>query len=174
MFGGNEALGELSPLLDDADPQVQRDAVRAIVQIGTPEAFAVLDQAMQTSAAARERIVREVIGLRDSRSIPSLAAVLRTTAPRGALASLHQAVIDALAGLGAHTESTAALREALERGDWWAPVRTATLRKAAAGALRRIGSAESLAALEDAAQRGSRGVRTAARLALERVKGQDR
>ena len=168
IFGGNEALKELTPLLNDADPQVQRDAVRAIVQIGTPEAFAVIDRACQANDAARELIVREVIVLRDTRAVPSLAAVLESTSPRGAVAALHEAIIDALASLGAHADSTAALRAALDRGDWWAPRRTAALRKAAATALKRIGSPETLEALEDALRSSSRGVRAAARLALGR------
>jgi hypothetical protein len=168
MFGGNDALKELTALLNDADPQVQRDAVRAIVTIGTPEAFAVIDRQCGASDAARELIVREVIGLRDTRAVPSLAAVLRTTAPRGALVPLHEAIIDALAALGAHADSTAALRSALDRGDWWAPRRTAVLRHRAATALKRIGSPETLEALEDALRTGSRGVRAAARQALGR------
>jgi hypothetical protein len=166
IFGGNDALRELSLLLNDADPQVQRDAVRAILQIGTPEAFAVIDHGCDTGDTARELIVREVIGLRDSRAVPSLAAVLTATLPRGTMVALHEAIIDALAGLGAHDGSTAALRTALDRGEWWAPRRTARLRKAAAAALRRIGSPETLAALEDATRAASRGVRNAARLAL--------
>jgi hypothetical protein len=167
VFGGNEALRELTPLLNDADPQVQRDAVRAIVQIGTPEALGVIDRACAASDAAREIVVRELIGLRDTRAIPALAAVLRTTTPRGALTALHEAIIDTLASLGAHSDSTAALRAALDRGDWWAPRRTSTLRRAAAAALKRIGSPEALEALAEAARNGSRGVRGAARLALE-------
>jgi hypothetical protein len=166
MFGGNDALKELTVLLNDADPQVQRDAVRAIVTIGTPEAFAAIDRQCGTSDAARELIVREVIGLRDTRAVPTLAAVLKTTAPRGGMVPLHEAIIDALATLGAHVDSTAALRNALDRGDWWAPRRTAALRNAAAAALKRIGSPETLEALEDALRTGSRGVRAAARLAL--------
>ena len=167
-FGGNGALNELTALLNDADPQVQRDAVRAIVTIGTAEAFVIIDRQCATSDAARELIVREVIGLRDTRAVPSLAAVLKNTAPRGAMAPLHEAIIDALAALGAHADSTAALRSALDRGDWWAPRRTAVLRNAAAAALKRIGSTETLEALEQAQRSGSRGVRAAARLALGR------
>jgi hypothetical protein len=168
IFGGNDALKELTPLINDADPQVQRDAVRAIVQIGTPEAFAVIDRGCETNDATRELIVREVIGLRDTRAVPSLAAVLKTTSPRGVMAALHEAIIDALAALGTHADSTAALRAALDRGDWWAPRRTAALRKAAATALKRIGSPETLGALEDALRSTTRGVRAAARLALGR------
>jgi HEAT repeat protein len=168
LFGGNDALLELAALLNDAEPQVQRDAVRAIATIGTPEAFAVIDRQCTTSDAARELIVREVIGLRDTRAVPSLAAVLTRTSPRGAMAPLHAAIIDALAALGAHSDSTAALRSALERGDWWAPRRTAVLRNAAAAALKRIGSPETLEALDDALRSHTRGVRSAARHALSR------
>ena len=168
MFGGNDALKELGALLNDAEPQVQRDAVRAIVTIGTPEAFATIDRQCGTSDTARELIVREVIGLRDTRAVPSLAAVLTRTAPRGAMVPLHAAIIDALAALGAHDDSTLALRGALERGDWWAPRRTAVLRNAAAAALKRIGSPEALEALDDALRSSRRGVRAAARQALGR------
>ena len=54
---------------------------------------------------------------------------------------------------------------ALYRGEWWAPRRTKALRRTAAAALRLIGNAEALQALEDAAARGPRGVRVAARAA---------
>jgi hypothetical protein len=168
IYGGNDALRELTPLLEDADPQVKGDAVRAIVQIGTAEAFAVIDRACEANDASREFIVREVIGLREPRAVPSLAAVLKNTAPRGAVAALHEAIIEALAALGPHTDSTSALRGALDRGDWWAPRRTAVLRKAAAAALKRIGSPEAMDALEDALRSNRRGVRAAARAAVGR------
>jgi len=168
IFGGNDALKELTPLLNDADPHVQRDAVRAIVQIATPEAFEVIDRGCEANDAACELIVREVIGMRDTRGVPSLAAVLKRTSPRGAVAALHEAIIDALAGLGDHADSTSALRGALDRGDWWAPRRTAVLRRAAAAALKRIGSPDALEALEHALRSNIRGVRAAARVALGR------
>ena len=57
VFGGDEALPELASMLGDADPQVQRESIRAIVQIGTPEAYAVLERALVASRAAREAIV---------------------------------------------------------------------------------------------------------------------
>jgi hypothetical protein len=73
-----------------------------------------------------------VIGLRDTRAVPSLSGRAEDTSPRGAMAALHEAIIEALAGLARTPDSTAALRGALDRGDWWAPRRTAVLRKAAA------------------------------------------
>jgi HEAT repeat protein len=56
-----------------------------------------------------------------------------------------------------------ALKQALYKGEWWAPRRTATLRGAAAAALARIGTPEAITVLDDAVAGGSRGVRTAAR-----------
>jgi HEAT repeat protein len=51
----------------------------------------------------------------------------------------------------------------LYRGDWWAPGRTAALRRAAATSLRRLGSPDAIAVLQEAATRGTRRVRHAAR-----------
>ena len=162
MFGGAEALGELASMLEDRDPQVLRDAIRALVQIGTNEAFALLRGAL-TAGGSRMTILQEIMGLRDERVVPLLCAVLNESRPRGPLVEVHAQVMDALGALGEHAESTAALRAALHRGEWWAPLRTAALRRGAATALRRIGTPATLAVLEDAARTGSRSVRKAAR-----------
>ena len=95
--------------------------------------------------------------------MPLLCYVLNHTRPRGRLAKAHAEIIDALGSLGAHAESTRTLRAVLHRGDWWAPFRTAALREAAATALLRIGSPETLAVLAEAVSSGSRGVRKVAR-----------
>jgi hypothetical protein len=163
VFGGREALPELASMLDDADPQVQRESIRAIVQIGTEEAFAVLEKALVGGAAARDTILQQLIGLRDDKAVPLLCYVLNHTSPRGKLVSVHAQVIEALGSLPAHKETTRTLRNILYRGEWWAPFRTAALRHAAAAALRHIGAPEALAVLQEAASRGSRGVRAAAK-----------
>jgi len=163
VFGGSEALPELASMLDDADPQVQRESIRAIVQIGTDEAFAVLQQALVGGNASRDTILQQLIGLRDDKAVPLLCYVLNHTSPRGKMTGVHAQIIDALGSLTVHPESTRTLRTILYRGEWWAPVRTAALRQAAASALRQIGRPETLAILEDAATQGSRGVRAAAR-----------
>ena len=162
VFGGNEALHELTVMLSDADPQVQQDSIRAIVQIGTKEAYGTLERACASSVTTRDMVVRELVSLRDPKTIPPLCNVLTSSEPTAAVAALHEAIIEALASLRAHPESTAALRTALHRGTWWAPVRTSRLRHAAARGLRRLGSDEARAALEEAAREGSRGVRKVA------------
>jgi hypothetical protein len=163
VFGGREALPELASMLDDADPQVQRESIRAIVQIGTEEAFAVLEKALVGGTASRETILQELLALRDDKAIPLLCYVLNHTAPRGKMVSVHAQIIESLGSLAAHKESTRTLRNILYRGEWWAPFRTAALRRAAAAALRHIGAPEAIAVLQEAATRGSRGVRTAAK-----------
>lgn len=161
VFGGREALPELASMLDDADPQVQRESIRAIVQIGTEEAFAILERAL--GGASRDTIVQQLIGLRDDKAIPLLCYVLDHTAARGRLVSVHAQIIEALGFLGATPESIRTLRTILYRGDWLAPFRTAALRQASAAALRRLGTPEALGVLQEAAARGPRGVRKAAK-----------
>ena len=163
VFGGREALPELSSMLDDAEPQVQREAIRAIVQIGTEEAYAVLEHALVAGSSSRETTLQQLIGLRDDKAAPLLCYVLNHSAPRGKLVEVHAHIVEALGGLSVHPESTRTLRTVLYRGDWWAPFRTAALRQAAAAALRRIGAAETLAVLDEAARTGNRGVRKAAK-----------
>ena len=174
VFGGHEALPELASMLDDADPQVQRESIRAIVQIGTEASYAVLEHALAGRSAARDTILQQLIGLRDNKAVPLLCYVLNHSSPRGKLVEVHVQIIDALAGLTAHPESTRTLRTILYRGEWWAPFRTSALRQVAAVALRRIGSAETIAVLEEAARSGGRGVRNAARVQVDMVARRER
>ena len=172
VFGGDDALPELESMLGDADQQVQRDTIRAIVQIGTSAAYEVLRRALTT--AARGVVVQQLIAQRDSKAIPLLCQVLTNTQPRGALVTTHLEISEALGGFGPHPDSIASLRAALHRGVWWAPARTATLRDAAATALMRIGSPETTAVLEEAARTGSRRVRKIARAKTAAMARRDR
>ena len=165
MFGGQDALADLATMLEDRDPQVQRDAIKAIAQLGNDEAFAVLQKALMSGTAAGNAIPQQLITLKEERAAPLLCYVLTHTAPRGRLAEVHAQIMEALGALGAQPESISTLQHALYRGEWWAPSRTATLRRAAALALGRIGSPEARQVLEEAKKKGSRGVRNAARLA---------
>ena len=163
VFGGREALPELASMLDDKDPYVQCEAIRAIVQIGTNEAYAVLERVLAAGSATRQTTLQQLIDLREDKTIPLLCYVLNRTEPRGKLVEVHLQILEALGGLRAHPESTRTLRAILHRGEWWAPYRTAALRHSAATALRRMGAPETLAVLEEAARTSSRGVRKVAR-----------
>ncbi|PYR69833.1 MAG: hypothetical protein DMF88_04690 [Acidobacteria bacterium] len=163
VFGGREALPELASMLDDADPQVQRESIRAIVQIGTNEAFAVLEHALVAGTASRATILQQLIALRDDKAASLLCYVLNHTAPRGNLVAVHAQIVEAIGNLAANPDSIRTLRVILYRGEWWAPFRTAALRHAAAAALQRLGTSEAVDVLNEAASQGGRGVRNVAR-----------
>ncbi len=171
-FGGREALPDLAALLEDSELQVQREAIRAIIQIGTEEAFQVLERALSSrTSRSRDMILQSVGSLRDERAAALFCYVLRHTDYRGSLQPVHLAIIEALGGVSdAGRDAMDALREVLHRGQWWAPGRTATFRRAAAIALRRIGTPAAVAVLEEAAAGGSRRVRAHARAELALVR----
>jgi HEAT repeat protein len=167
-FGGSDALPELTELLDDAEPQVQREAVRAILNIATDDAYNVLRQALATGTAqSRDAIMQSISILRDERAAPLFVYILRHVDHRGPLASIYLRAIESL-GLLRDPEGVAPLREALYRGEWWAPRRTATMRAAAAAALAKIGTPDAHAVLDEASHSRSRGVRGAARATVAR------
>ena len=164
MFGGQDALADLAAMLDDKDPQVQRDAIRAVAQIGNDEAFAILQKALMVGTAAGGTITQQLVSLREARAVPLLCYVLEHSKPRGPFVDVHSKIMDALGALGPHEESVKTLKAALYRGEWWAPAKTATLRRAAALALWRIGSSEALHVIEEAVRKGGRRVRVAAQI----------
>ena len=170
-FGGSDALLELTELLTDNEQQVQREAVRAILRIGTEPAYQVLEKALVNGTAQSREMIMQALTLgRDERAAPLFSYILNHLDHRGPLESIYMRAIEALGSLK-DPESVAALKTALYRGEWWAPRRTAALRAAAAQALARIGAPEAVAALEEAATSGSRGIRTAARARLSSSRG---
>lgn len=168
-FGGSDALPDLRELLDDNEPQVQREAVRAILNIGTETAYKILEQALTTGTTrSRDAIMQSISVVRDERATPLFAYILSHVDHRGALAPVYLRAIESLGALK-DPAAIGPLKQALRKGEWWAPGRTKALRNAAAAALARIGSAEAIAALEDAVATGSRGIRNAARANMPRT-----
>jgi len=163
QFGGSDALPELTELLDDTEPQVQREAVRAILNIGTDKAFQVLQQALASgSAQSRDAIMQSISSVRDERATPLVAYILRNVDYKR-LTSVYMRAIEQLGALK-DPEAVPPLTEAFRRpGEWWAPRRTSALRAAAAAALARVGTPEAFAVLEEAVTNGPRGLRNAAR-----------
>jgi hypothetical protein len=166
QFGGTESLPDLTELLDDNEPQVQREAVRAILNIGTDAAFRILEQALTGSTTrSRDAIMQSIGSVRDERATPLFIYILGHVDHRGALSPVYLRAIESLGALR-DPSGIEPLREALYKGDWWAPRRTAALRTAAAAALARIGTPDAFTVLDEAVERGSRGVRSAARAQL--------
>jgi hypothetical protein len=165
-FGGSDALPDLTELLDDSEPQVQREAVRAILNIATEQSYQVLETALASGTdRSREAIMQAVIGLRDERATPLFTYIVRHVNHRGPLSEVYLRAIESLGSLR-DPEAVPPLKEALYRGEWWAPRRNTLLRSAAALALARIGTPDAQAVLDEAASSGPRGVRAAARAQL--------
>lgn len=165
-FGGSEALPELTRLLDDAEPNIQREALRAIVGIGTEEAYDVLRDAMASgSEATRNSLMLALVAMRDERAAPLFGYIIRNVSRRGVLRDIYLRSIDALGALR-DAESVELLKEVLYEGEWWAPFRTAKVRAAVAEALMRVGTPAAMEVLQEAATEGPHGVRAAARSQL--------
>ena len=163
QFGGSEALPDLTELLDDNEPQVQREAVRAILNVGTDAAYQILQQALASGTErSREAIMQSISLVRDERATPLFGYIVRNIDHRGPLAPVYLRAIESL-GVLKDPEGVVPLKEALYKGEWWAPRRSAVLRGAAAAALARIGTSEAIAVLQEAAAAGKRGVRNAAK-----------
>jgi hypothetical protein len=166
-FGGADALPDLTALLDDTEAGVQREALRAIVQIGTDEAYSALQQALESGNARTRDAIMQVLGWsRDERAARLFVYILEHTDYRGGLEPVYLATIDALGKVGGEAGSVAALRKVLYRGEWWAPFRTRRMRTAAALALRSSESEIAKRTLEEAASDAPRAVRRIARAAM--------
>src|SRR5204862_75609 len=75
-FGGSDALPDLTELLDDSEQQVQREAVRAILNVGTDAAYRILEQALGSGTARSREAIMQSIGLvRDERAAPLFAYI---------------------------------------------------------------------------------------------------
>ena len=142
---------------------MQREALRAIIQIGSDEAYAVLEEALTSGEPrVREAVMHTLGSITDERAAPLLVHILSHSSHKGASESIYISAIDALGRSGASTRGVEMLKDLLHRGEWWAPMRTARIRAAAARALRATGAPSADAVLEDASTTGSRGVRRAA------------
>ena len=162
-FGGSEALPDLTALLDDTEPHVQREAVRAILSIGSEEAYAELQRALATgSNETREALTAALVSMRSERAIPLFEYIVRKLDRKGPLRSVYLRAVESLGALKA-AQTVDLLKDALYAGEWWAPIRTAELRRTVAAALREIGTPEAQAVLQNAEHSGPRGVRAAIR-----------
>ena len=167
-FGGAEGLRELQPLLTDPEPLVQREAIQALILNGTDAASQILLQALTTTTGRpRENLIAELAGTRDERAAPLFCYLLRHI-DRKAFHTVYIGAINALGSFGG-PDAVEALKEALQHGNWLAPIRTRQTRAAAAHALRKIATPPAVAALRDASAHGSLGVRRAASAELKRL-----
>lgn len=166
-LGGDAALPDLRGLLDDGDAGVQREALRAIVQVGTREAYQMLEQALKSGEPrTRDAILQALGAFRDEKAAPLFLYILDNTGHAGASEGLYTQTIESLGRVATDERSVAALKDILYRGEWWAPGRTSRIRTAAARALRGMGHPSADSVLEEAAIAGPGGVKKIAKAAL--------
>jgi ABC-2 type transport system ATP-binding protein len=166
-FGGQDALPELESLLNDSEPHVQREAVRAIVLLGSDPAFAALCRMLVRGPERTRSLVTSVLWtLPDEDALPILAYLARHAPRAGALWDTHEAVIQRLWGIGGH-EAARALADALERRSIWAPFKTMALRRHIIEALGRVATPGAMETLRVTATHGPRPLRGLARANLE-------
>lgn len=161
QFGGTEGLDELRRLLTDAEPLVQREAMRTMIEAGDERAFQVLTEVLSRGKSQhRDALVQELTAQRGERAVP-LCGYLLSHLNHRSMSNVYLAAIELLGAAGG-IETIEPLERALYQGKWWAPLRTRALRKAAARALRRTRLPEAATVLRRAVAEGSRGVRAAA------------
>ena len=166
-LGGDAALPDLRAMLDDSDAQVQREALRAMVQVGTNDAYKMLEQALRSGAAhTREAIMQALGAFRDEKATPLFLHILDNTPYTGPSEGLYTQTLEALGRVATDERTVSVLKEVLFRGEWWAPGRTARIRSTAARALRSMGQPSADRVLEEAAASGPGGVRKIAKAAL--------
>ncbi len=166
-LAGDAALPDLRQMLDDSDSQVQREALRAIVQVGTPEAYQMLEQALKSGAAhTRDAIMQALGAFRDERAAPLFLHILANTDYKGQNEGIYTSTIESLGKVATDERTVSTLKDILYRGEWWARGRTARIRTVTARALRSMGTPSADYALEEAATAGPRGLRKIAKDAL--------
>src|SRR5688572_28909854 len=166
-LGGDAALPDLRTMLDDNDSGVQREALRAMLQVGTKEAYQMLEQALRTGAErTKDTILQSLGAFRDEKAAPLFLHILTNTPFNAANEGLLTQTMESLGRVATDERSVSTLKEILYRGEWWAPGRTARYRTTAARALRSMGRSSADFALEEAATSGPGGVRKIAKAAL--------
>ena len=164
-FGGVEGLKELVPLLTDSEPLVQREAVQGLMLNGTKEAAVILLNALTTAKGqTRATLLGEVLKMRDQRAAPLYSYLVRQM-DRRRFPQLYLTAIEALGAFGG-AEAIEALKVALHTGHWLTIFANRKYGRAAAHALRRIGTPGAMDALREASANGAPGARGAARAEL--------
>jgi hypothetical protein len=162
-FGGEDALSDLKELLNDKEVHVQREAVRALIAIAVDEAYQVLEETLAAEEnKARAAVIQELSTTRDERATPLFCYMLRHLECKGPTREIYLKAVARLGTLGG-SAAVEALTEVLHKGLWWAPHRAKEWRMEAAAALAQIATPQAALALEEAAARGSFGVRRIAK-----------
>jgi hypothetical protein len=132
---------------------------------GSKDAAVILVTALTAAKGpARERLLAEILKLREQRAAPLYAHLVRHL-DRNKFPQLYLASIEALGAFGG-SDAIEALKAALHTGHWWTLFANRKFGGAAAHALRRIGTAGAMDTLRQASTTGAPGARGAAKAEL--------
>ncbi|MCX6539071.1 MAG: HEAT repeat domain-containing protein [Acidobacteria bacterium] len=173
-FGGSNALVDLESLLNDAEPNVQRDATRAIAMMHSEAAFETLTRALSTGTEHARSVITGVLSsIPNDDALPILAYLVRSAPCRGPMWQVYERAVQRLGAIGGRT-AVDALADVMNKRVVWAPFKIVVLRRLAAEAIARIGTPDALDALRAAASTGPRGARSAARRHLAAHESENR
>lgn len=160
-----EAVDDLAALLGNGDADLRREAAKALVRIGTPDAIEALAGALRSPHDDMPGHAAFCLGVAGgTRALEILIATARRDGGADTL-DLAREAIRGLGRMGRH-EAVPVLVELLERRSFLRRKRIREIHLAAVAALAKISGDAARAALEHAARRGDSEVRDAARQAL--------
>jgi HEAT repeat protein len=161
-------VGDLTALLDHEDLDLRREAAKALVHVGSPEATDALVVALRSAHEGMPGHAAFCLGVAGgTRALEALLATARRDGGAETLELAREAV-RALGRMG-RSEAVPVLAELLERRSLLRRRRLAELQLAVVDALAKLPGDAARAALEQAMRRGNAGVREAARQALGRL-----
>ena len=161
-------VGDLTALLDHEDLDLRREAAKALVHIGSPEATDALVGALRSPHEGMPGHAAFCLGVAGgTRALEALLATARRDGGAETLELAREAV-RALGRMG-RSEAVPVLAELLERRSLLRRRRLAEFQLAVVDALAKLPGDAARAALEQATRRGNAGVRKAARQALGRL-----
>jgi hypothetical protein len=109
-LGGDAALPDLRAMLDDPVAQVQREALRGIIQIGSDEAYQALEQALRSGTPhTRDAIMQALGAFRDERSAPLFVHILNNSPYTGSHEAAYTQMIESLGKVAVDERSAATL-----------------------------------------------------------------
>ena len=165
--GTRDVLPELVVLLDDAEAHVQREATRALAELGLDAADAALVSAIERGPErTRSCVLGALRSLAHDDAVRVWSRIVLDTARKGDLWAVHAQAVERLGLLGGRA-AVDALGAVLHARSFRAPFKMAALHRLAIDALARMGTADAVSAIEDAAANGPRWARAAARARLD-------
>jgi hypothetical protein len=164
--GERDVVPELVSLLNDAEAHVQREATRALAELGLETADDALVTAVTTGPErTRSCVLGALRSLEHDDALRVWARILLKAPRRGSLWAVHGQAAERLGTLGGRL-AVDALEAVLAARSFRAPFKMAALHRLVIENLARVGTPEAVSALESAAAYGSRWIRAAARARL--------